>query len=182
MELKRALKEDINELRKTCIDAYSRNFHHHWNDGGLEWYLDREFSNERLTSDLADKNTKYYFINHQGKSVGFIKIKNSSLSNLEPESCIELEKIYVLPEHKGMGIGKLALRDVFKKAIDDGKKNLFLSVIDTNKNAITFYESLGFKFHSTTTLDIPFFKEELKGMIKMVKELDEKLIVNKDDV
>ncbi len=118
--------------------------------------MDREFSNERLVSDLADKNTKYYFINHDEKPVGFIKIR-SSISNLGPESCIELEKINVLREHKGMGIGKLALRDVFKKVTDDGKKNLFLSVIDTNKNAITFYEKLGFKFHSTTTLDIPFF-------------------------
>ncbi|MGB5822175.1 MAG: hypothetical protein WBG90_22020 [Saonia sp.] len=42
------------------------------------------------------------------------------------------------------------------------EKNLFLSVIDTNENVIAFYEELDLKFDSETTLDITFFKEELK--------------------
>tara|TARA_B100000809_G_C14980294_1_gene474259 strand:+ start:259 stop:417 length:159 start_codon:yes stop_codon:yes gene_type:complete len=48
----------------------------------------------------------------------------------------------------------------------------FLSVIDTNKTAIAFYEKLGFKFHSKTILDVPYFKKELKGMHRMIKYLN----------
>lgn len=173
MELKKASIRDIIDLKKICIDAYSLNFHNHWNDGGLGWYLDKECSTERLASDLADKSTKYYFIEYELKVVGFIKIRNYSITDSPIENSVELEKIYVLPKCKGMGIGKLALNEIIKRNEERGKKNLFLSVIDTNKNATAFYEKLGFKFHSKTTLDMPYFKEELKGMNRMIKELNQ---------
>lgn len=172
MELKRAFIKDITQLKKICIDAYSLNFHDHWNDGGLEWFINREFSNERLLSDLSDKNIEYYFITHKEQQVGFIKIKSNVSVNFHVENAIELEKIYVLPTCKGLGIGKLALNDVIKKMEERRKKNLFLCVIDTNINAIAFYEKMGFKFHSKTILDLPYFKEELKGMHRMVKKLN----------
>ncbi len=171
MELKKALLENINKLKKICIDAYSLSFHNHWNDGGLEWYLDTEFSDKRLALDLTDKKTEYYFIEHQEKHVGFIKIKINSSSSFIPNS-VELEKIYVLPECKGMGIGKLALNDIIQKTKNSGRACVFLCVIDTNESAIAFYEKLGFKFHSKTTLDVPYFKEELKGMNRMIKNLN----------
>ena len=171
MKLKKALIRDITDLKKICIDAYSKNFHSHWNDGGLEWYLNNEFSTERLKSDLKDKKTKYYFIEHDHKSVGFIKIRDNSMTNLHIENAVELEKIYILPEYKGLGIGKLAMNEIIKKTEERGKKNLFICVIDTNVNAFAFYEKHGFEFHSKTTLDAPYFKEELKGMNRMVKKL-----------
>jgi len=171
MELRKAFLKDIIELKNICINAYSLNFHNHWNDGGLEWYLDNEFSDKRLTLDLTDKNTEYYFIEHQEKQVGFIKIKINLPSNFI-ENSVELEKIYVLPECKGMGVGKMALKDIIGKIENKGKKSLFLCVIDTNDSAIAFYENLGFKFHSKTILDIPYFKKELKGMIRMIKYLN----------
>ncbi len=172
MELKRAFIKDITHLKKICIDAYSLNFHDHWNDGGLEWFLNREFSNERLLSDLSDKTIEYYFIVHNEQQVGFIKIKNYVSANFHEENAIELEKIYVLPVCKGMGIGKLALNYIIKKMEERSKKKLFLCVIDTNINAIAFYKKIGFKFHSKTILDLPYFKEELKGMHRMVKKLN----------
>ena len=44
------------------------------------------------------------------------------------------------------------------------KKIIWLVVIDTNINAIEFYKKIGFEIHSRTILDIPYFKEALKGM------------------
>ncbi len=171
MELKKAALTDLVDLKKVCCEAYVLNFHNHWNEGGLEWYLQREFSNERLTVDLNDKNTVYYFIKHELKSVGFLKIKYDSSSDFQNNNSAELEKIYVLPKHKGKGIGKTALKEIIKRCTADGIKNLFLAVIDTNLAAIAFYEKLGFEYHSKTTLDIPYLKEELKGMHRMFKKL-----------
>ena len=106
---------DIINLQKICIDAYSKNFFDHWNDGGLEWYLIKEFSASRIKSDLADKNTEYYFIEHELKPVGFIKIRNNSNTNWPIENGVELEKMYIIPKYKGMGIGKLALMEIITK-------------------------------------------------------------------
>lgn len=175
MVLKQAVISEIPALKSICIDAYAKNFHHHWNEGGLEWYLDREFSTDRLHSDLADENTAYYFIEQDGNAIGFIKTRNHSSTHLSIENGMELEKIYVLPECKGLGIGKLALKEIIYIAEQQGKKNLILDVIDTNRSAIAFYQKLGFEQHGTTILDVPYFKEELKGMNIMVKVLNDTL-------
>ena len=44
------------------------------------------------------------------------------------------------------------------------KTILFLDVLDTNESAVSFYEKLGFKFHSKTKVGDEHFKEELNGL------------------
>ncbi|MGI9551866.1 MAG: GNAT family N-acetyltransferase [Aurantibacter sp.] len=163
--------ENTSELRQICVEGYSIYFGDHWNENGLEWYLNKQFGDEKLKSDLKDKNVDYYLIQAKGKPVGFIKVNNNSITNLSFEGGAELEKMYVLPKYKGLGIGKKALNEIMKITQKRGKKILFLDVLDTNKNAIAFYENLGFKFHSNTRLQLPYFKEELRGLNRMFIEL-----------
>ena len=109
---------------------------------------------------MTHPNFEYYFIKEGIKSISFIKLNlAATLEGFKETAIVELEKMYVLPEMKGQGIGKIK---------DTGKKVFFLCVIDTNIAAIKFYEKLGFQFHSTTRLEVPFFKEELKGIHRMV--------------
>ena len=169
--LKKAALNDIMALKEICTNAYARNFHHHWNENGLEWYLEKEFGDERLKADLANCNLAYFFIMYDEKPIGFVKIRVNAEFNGKQNEAAELEKIYVLPEFKGMGLGKSALAEIIKTLKLQGKKILFLCVIDTNANAIAFYNKLGFNFHSTTQLELPYFKEELKGMHRMVLEI-----------
>ena len=62
MVLKKASLCDIVELKKICTDAYAKNFYHHWNEDGLEWYLEREFGDVRLKADLSNRHLAYFFI------------------------------------------------------------------------------------------------------------------------
>ena len=82
--------------------------------------------------------------------------------------------MYILPQFQGMKIGKRLLDVAFDIANSHRKEIFWLSVIDTNREAISFYEKAGFKFHSKTRLDYPRFREELKGMWRMSFELPRK--------
>jgi len=62
------------------------------------------------------------------------------------------------------GIGKQLMAVAWQEAKRMQKKIIGLVVIDTNINAIEFYKKIGFEIHSRTILDIPYFKEALKGM------------------
>jgi len=46
-------------------------------------------------------------------------------------------------------------------------------VIDKNTSAIEFYKKMGFEICGKTALDIPYFKDELKGMWRMKLELSD---------
>ena len=172
MQLEKATLDNIAELQEICIAAYAQNFAHHWEENGLELYLADQFSIERLTADVSNPNFAYYFIKASAKPIGFIKVKlTADLATFKKEETVELEKIYVLPEMKGQGIGKRALTAITQEMAGIGKKIFFLCVIDTNTAAIKFYEKLGFQFHSKTRLEAPFFKEALKGMHRMYRPL-----------
>jgi len=171
MILEKVTSDKIEALQAICIAAYTQNFGHHWNGNGLELYLENQFNTKRITADLANPTLAYYFIKVNDNPIGFIKLNLSvSFDNYQAHEVAELEKMYVLPEMKGQGIGKKALSAIIQAMKDIGKKVFFLCVIDTNIAAMKFYEKLGFQFHSTTRLEVPFFKEELKGMHRMFME------------
>jgi ribosomal protein S18 acetylase RimI-like enzyme len=49
-----------------------------------------------------------------------------------------------------------------------GTDLIWLAVMDTNTSAITFYENIGFTFFDKTRLELPYFKDELRGMWRMI--------------
>ena len=55
IELIKASLVNVIKLQSICISAYSENFGDHWNENGLELYLEGEFSQEKLTTNLKDE-------------------------------------------------------------------------------------------------------------------------------
>lgn len=164
--------DQIKPLQAICNLAYAQSFADHWEQNGLELYLEDQFGTKRLIQDLADPLIAYYLIKYEEKIAGFIKIKlEAALDGFETTKTAELEKFYILQEYKGLGIGKTALRMLMQFLAGLQKMQLFLCVIDTNHTAIAFYQKMGFKFHSKTELDARYFKKELKGMHRMIVNL-----------
>ena len=56
-----------------------------------------------------------------------------------------LEDLYVSPEHRGIGAGKELLKHLAKIAVAQNCGRFEWSVLDWNKPAIDFYESIGAK-------------------------------------
>jgi GNAT superfamily N-acetyltransferase len=59
---------------------------------------------------------------------------------------IYLEDIFVLPEFRGLGIGKALLRQVAAIAVEQGCPRLQWEVLDWNTPAIEFYRAMGAEF------------------------------------
>jgi diamine N-acetyltransferase len=164
--------EDLDTLYLICREAYSQNFQHHWNQGGLEGYLEKVFGRMILAAELADPDIRYYVAFHKEEPVAFIKINlNSNLPGAPAEEGVELDKLYILPGCQGLKIGGSLIDLVFQAARAMDKRVCWLAVLDTNKPAITFYERYGFRFHSTTRVGYPGFREELRGMWRMQVEI-----------
>ncbi len=66
-----------------------------------------------------------------------------NFSTFLAQSGIHLEDIYVRPEMRGHGIGKKLISEVARIACKRGCGRLEWSVLDWNKPAIRFYESIG---------------------------------------
>lgn len=135
-------------------------------------YLEAQFGDSRMVKDLADPDILYFFIEDAGENIGFAKAKlDVEMEGFPSSGMAELEKIYILPQHKGKGIGRKVMKLIIDICKSRAMEHLFLCVIDTNYAAQAFYEKLGFTFHSKIRLDAPNFKEELRGLNRMIKAL-----------
>lgn len=56
---------------------------------------------------------------------------------------IWLEDLFVLPEHRGLGLGKELLQTLARMCVEHGWRRLEWTVLDWNAPSIAFYESLG---------------------------------------
>ena len=174
--LKRASKKDIPLLQDICRTAYSQHFGDHWQEGGLDIYLEEQFGTNRLEKELVGDESQFYFIQYEGKTVGFCKIRFNAHFEKEPNlPACELEKIYLLKEWVGMKIGQKALFELLEIAKSYNSEIIFLCVVDSNAKAIPFYESQGFVIYKRTRLEIPLFKDHLRGMLVMCKYLVESI-------
>ncbi|MCP4114196.1 MAG: GNAT family N-acetyltransferase [Desulfobacteraceae bacterium] len=63
----------------------------------------------------------------------------------------ELRKLFLLPESRGMGIGKALAQRCLEFAQSQGYKQCYLDTLSNMKSAIALYEQFGFKH-----LDKPF--------------------------
>ncbi|MDO6604291.1 GNAT family N-acetyltransferase [Arenibacter palladensis] len=136
----------VNLGRRTFIEAFEKDN----KPEDFKIYLDSAFGEETLRKELQDINSAYYFIYLDSSLVGYIKLnENEAQSDIKDINSIELERIYVLAEFQGRGIGEWILRQVITIAKVKNRSYVWLGVWEHNPKAIKFYQRLGFyKFGS----------------------------------
>jgi GNAT superfamily N-acetyltransferase len=77
-----------------------------------------------------------------GEAVGYA-IFFTTFSTFECRSGIWLEDVYVRPEHRRGGIGRLVMEHLAGLALDRGHVRLDWVALDWNEPALNFYERLG---------------------------------------
>jgi GNAT superfamily N-acetyltransferase len=65
---------------------------------------------------------------------------------------VYLEDLFVVPEHRGRGIGRALLRQLAQIAVERRCGRLEWAVLDWNRDAIGFYERLGARPNSDWTV------------------------------
>lgn len=108
-------------------------------------YLENDLSLERLSEELSNPNSEFYFASLENEVIGFLKI-NCEFAQTEQKTAnsIEIERIYVLKEFLGKNIGQLLLEYAFQIGREKGNENVWLGVWEENKRAIRFYQKNGF--------------------------------------
>ncbi len=77
-----------------------------------------------------------------GEAVGYA-IFFTTFSTFECRSGIWLEDVYVRPEHRRGGIGRLVMEHLASLALDRGHVRLDWVALEWNEPALNFYEQLG---------------------------------------
>ena len=153
MEIRKATLEDAEQIAEVLISFY--------NMDSLE---------EAKQTFLDEKNKGFHYIvaEDDGKIVGLI---TWLVHGLPKHGLCELDRICLLTECRGKGIGKQLFEALIKDADEFYKKNnsklrkLYLLCHETNKEAHKFYEKMGLKHE--TTLREHYYKDKDEFVFSM---------------
>lgn len=143
--IKRATIDDIGQLQKISIHTFSETFSAANSPENMKQYLEESFSVEKLVSELGDGMAAFYLASLNNKVIGYLKLNfGRAQTELKDNNAIEIERVYVLKEFHGKGVGQL----LYEKAIQVAKQAkaayVWLGVWEENPRAIKFYEKNGF--------------------------------------
>ncbi len=136
---------DVDKLQAISRSTFSQTFAEHNSSEDLAIYLDTSYAVEKLTKEINNPNSEFYFAKDGETVVGYLKINTGDAQTEKKDlNAFEVERIYVDSAYLGKKIGQL----LFNKAIDLAKaKNVtyvWLGVWEENHRALAFYNKNGF--------------------------------------
>ena len=91
---------------------------------------------------FVEKRAEVFFAVSEGKEVGFA-LFFYNFSTFLGRAGVYLEDLFVLPEHRGKGIGKAIMRKLASIAVERNCGRFEWNCLDWNTPSIEFYRSLG---------------------------------------
>jgi len=134
--IREAQKKDMNSVHKLIVELAIYEKAEHEVEADEEALLKTLFGEGATAhcvmceSDDAPIGFAVYFFNY---------------STWQGRNGLYLEDLYVSPKSRGLGAGKALLQHLAKTAVENDCGRFEWSVLDWNKPAIDFYESLGAK-------------------------------------
>ncbi len=121
---------------------------------------------ETLENFKNSKNFKLYEIISKDKTVGLI----SSFPTPERfgDEVISIGAMYILPEQKGQGYGKAALKKFLEEAKNQGFKKAFTKTWSSNKASNKILEKLGFEEEGRKEKDRVNGDDTIKYILKIL--------------
>lgn len=102
-------------------------------------YFDESLRN--MYEFYTGQHSIYFIARYENRIVGGGGVYPTE--GLPADTC-ELVKMYLLPEMRGKGIGKLLINNCIEFAKQEGYKKMYLETMNELKKAVSIYEKIGF--------------------------------------
>lgn len=136
---------DIEQLQVIGRETFSETFSSSNTKENIAKYLEDGFSIEKLTEELNNEHSEFYFAVIDDKVVGYLKLNfGRSQTELQGSISLEIERIYVLQQYHGKKVGQVLYEKSMQVAEDKKVNYVWLGVWEENPRAIRFYQKNGF--------------------------------------
>ena len=136
---------DIDQLQEIGRQTFYETFAGSNTEDDMQKYLDESFSESKLTAELTDLNSEFYFAILDDKVIGYLKVNfGQSQTELKDDKALEIERIYVPKEFHGKKVGQILYDKAIQVARQKNADYVWLGVWEENPRAISFYKKNGF--------------------------------------
>lgn len=127
--------------RQTFVETFAASN----TEENMRAYLAEGFAVEKLTAELQEPHSAFYFAGLAGQVIGYLKV-NTGPAQTEQQAAqaFEIERIYVLRQFHGQKVGQLLYEQALQLATQAQATYVWLGVWEENPRAISFYKKNGF--------------------------------------
>ena len=124
---------ELGQLIKSVLAEYKAN------KPGTAYF---DESTNHLSDVFEESNSAYWVLEENGKIIGGAGVFPTA--GLPIGTC-ELVKLYLYPEARGRGFGKILMEKCFESAKKLGYQKMYLETMPELNQAVNMYEKLGFE-------------------------------------
>ena len=137
--------DDLHELQTIAKQTFYDTFETHNTEENMQQYLNEGFTEEKLTAELYNNHSDFYFALSENKTVGYLKLNfGKAQTELQNDNAVEIERIYVFKEFHGKKAGQILYEKALETAAAKNADYIWLGVWEENPRAIQFYKKNGF--------------------------------------
>lgn len=130
---------DLGLVRALADEVWRRHYPGIITVEQIDYMLAEGYSDAALAHFLDRGDAGLAIVRHEDKAVGFVAWRSR-----DTDAAMRLEKLYVLPECHGLGIGRALIEHVVAHARERRCRIVELNVNRANAKAIRAYEHCGF--------------------------------------
>lgn len=136
---------DLTALQNIGRQTFFETFAASNTEQNMKQYLEEGFSEEKLSKEMADPNSKFFFAKLEEEIIGYLKLNlGDSQTELKDSKSLEIERIYVLNAFHGKKVGQILYEKALEVAQETNSDYVWLGVWEENPRAIAFYKKNGF--------------------------------------
>jgi len=136
---------EIEQLQAIGRQTFLETFADGNTQENMQQYLEEGFAIDKLTVELTNPYSEFFFAKIDDQVVGYLKINfGQAQTELNDNNALEIERIYVLKEFHGKKVGQILYDYAFDLAKNANADYLWLGVWEENPRAINFYKKNGF--------------------------------------
>ncbi len=136
---------NLTQLQKIGKETFAETFTEHNTKEDLDKYLEESFSNEKLSAEITNPHSSFYFAEEDEKVIGYLKINfGDAQTEVKDNKALEIERIYVLQDFHGKKIGQALFEKAIAIATEMKVNYVWLGVWEQNHKALQFYKKNGF--------------------------------------
>ena len=137
---------DLDTLRTLAYRTFDEAFRHMNTAANMDAYTGAAFARAKLEEEMRNPLSVFLFLYSDGVLAGYMKINEDAAQTRPADPAgLEVERIYVLRDFQGLGLGRALIEKALEIARKKEKDFLWLGVWEKNENAIAFYERMGFR-------------------------------------
>lgn len=145
IKISKVTSADISRLQAIGRQTFVETFADQNTAEDMQTYLDNNLSIDKLSDELNNPNSEFYFALVDNKVIGYLKINyGQAQTELKDKSSLEIERIYVLKDFHGKKVGQVLYDKAIDIATQTNAEYVWLGVWEKNPRAINFYKKNGF--------------------------------------